>query len=80
MNGKARYGRRYSLKIDGELHDPDDFNDLGWRCYNPSNLKKDCRMVADSVAVALGVEVIIVKHLAEGDREEAFVSDCRWTW
>lgn len=39
---------------------------------NPNNLNRDCRRVAARVAVALGVEVEVVKHLAQGDRVEGW--------
>lgn len=68
--GEVRHGRVYSLRIEGDttLHHPSQFNDLG--VYNPGNLAKDCRAVAQYVATALGVEVEVIKHLAGGDRTD----------
>src|SRR6187551_2517281 len=66
------YGRRYSLRIAGDLHAPIDLMDWDDAMLNPNNLKRDCRIVADRAAVALGVEVEIVKHLATGERVEGW--------
>jgi len=62
-----RHGRRYSLRIDGELHAPLDFDD---RPENPNNLNRDARIVAARVAEQLGVLVEVVKHLKDEDRTE----------
>lgn len=72
MNGKERYGRRYSFKVAGseDLFDPADFNMVG--AYNPGNLNKEARAVARKVAAVFNTEVTVVKHLAQGDREEGF--------
>lgn len=70
MNGKERHGRRYSLRIKGMagLHDPAALNEVG--AYNPGNLHKDARRVAQYVATELATEVTMVKHLGNGDRDD----------
>ena len=64
--GEIRHGRRYSLRINGELLMPAEFNEIG--VYNPNNLSKDVNKVAQHVATALDVEVEVVKHVANEDR------------
>lgn len=66
-----RFGRRYSLRIEGELFDAADFN-YSRSIYNPSNLNADARKVAAHVARVLDVEVIVVKHLKDEDRDEGY--------
>lgn len=70
MNGKDRHGRRYSLRITGMagLHDPAALNEIG--AYNPGNLHKECRKVAQHASTALGTEITMVKHLAAGERDD----------
>ena len=67
--------RRYSLRVEGELLDPRDFNEID--AYNPSRLKADASLVARYVARTLDVEVTLVKHLVDGDRDEAIYTP-RW--
>lgn len=64
-----KYGRRYSLLIDGVLYAPVEFDS---RPENPNNLNRDARIVAARVAEALGVTVEVVKHLRNEDRVEGF--------
>jgi hypothetical protein len=62
--------RRYSLRVQGTLLDPEMFNEIG--THNPRGLKKDAAKVAGHLARGLGVEVELVKHLATGDRDEGY--------
>lgn len=64
--------RRYSLSIAGELLDPEELNEIG--AYNPRGLKAEAAKVAAHAALALDEEVLLVKHLAAGDREEGSYS------
>jgi hypothetical protein len=61
--------------VENQLLDPEDFNEIG--IYNPRNLKHGATKVAAYLAHALDTEVILVKHLATGDREEGYYN--AWT-
>lgn len=74
--GVRRHGRRYSFRIENDLHDPESFNEI---CvYNPGNLAKDATTLAQHISTVLDVEVEIVKHLADGDANYRTIWPERW--
>jgi hypothetical protein len=60
--------RRYSLRIGGNLFDPELFNAVG--AERPGFAKPAALTIADLTARRLAIRVDLVRHLPEGDRDE----------
>jgi hypothetical protein len=60
--------RRYSLRIGGTLFDPNDFNAIG--ADRPAYVKPSAIRVGEAVARSLRVDIVLVHHAHDGDREE----------
>jgi hypothetical protein len=60
--------RRYSLRIGGNLFDPELFNAVG--AERPGFVKPSALRIADLTARRLGISVDLIRHLPDGDRDE----------